>query len=73
MTERWEHKSERFAFGYVLYWLARSNRLQTGVSPARAPFFQNLCFSETLNDRTLVEKQQCDGILVVAPPRHEVR
>nr|VFK80699.1 MAG: hypothetical protein BECKSD772D_GA0070982_11437 [Candidatus Kentron sp. SD] len=22
-----EHQSERFAFGYILYWLARSNRL----------------------------------------------
>ena len=39
-----KHKSERFAFGYVLYWLARSNRLQTAFL-ARAPVFSE--FSET--------------------------
>nr|VFK44026.1 MAG: hypothetical protein BECKSD772E_GA0070983_10327 [Candidatus Kentron sp. SD] len=42
-----EHKSERFAFGYVLYWLARSNRLQTGCSLRGRRVFQNLYFSDT--------------------------
>nr|VFK78858.1 MAG: hypothetical protein BECKSD772D_GA0070982_102727 [Candidatus Kentron sp. SD] len=37
-----EHKSERFALGYVLYWLVRSNRLQTECSLRGHRFFQNL-------------------------------
>nr|VFK72949.1 MAG: hypothetical protein BECKUNK1418H_GA0071006_11519 [Candidatus Kentron sp. UNK] len=42
-----EHKSERFAFGYVLYWLARSNRLQMGCSLRGRRSFRNFYFSET--------------------------
>nr|VFK78160.1 MAG: hypothetical protein BECKSD772D_GA0070982_100827 [Candidatus Kentron sp. SD] len=49
-----EHKSERFAFGCVLYWLARSNKLQTGCSLCGRRFFQNLCFSDTWTDWTTV-------------------
>nr|VFK40698.1 MAG: hypothetical protein BECKSD772F_GA0070984_10671 [Candidatus Kentron sp. SD]VFK44226.1 MAG: hypothetical protein BECKSD772E_GA0070983_103511 [Candidatus Kentron sp. SD]VFK80852.1 MAG: hypothetical protein BECKSD772D_GA0070982_11673 [Candidatus Kentron sp. SD] len=37
-----EHKFERFTFSYVLYWLARSNKLQTGCSLRGHRFFQNL-------------------------------
>nr|VFK20248.1 MAG: hypothetical protein BECKLPF1236A_GA0070988_102545 [Candidatus Kentron sp. LPFa]VFK34288.1 MAG: hypothetical protein BECKLPF1236C_GA0070990_102575 [Candidatus Kentron sp. LPFa] len=44
---RKEHKSERFAFGYVLYWLARSNRIQTGCSLRGHRFFRDFYFSET--------------------------
>nr|VFK79215.1 MAG: hypothetical protein BECKSD772D_GA0070982_104013 [Candidatus Kentron sp. SD] len=42
------HKPERFAFGYVLYWLARSNKLQTGCSLGGRRFFRGFYFSETL-------------------------
>nr|VFK49169.1 MAG: hypothetical protein BECKSD772E_GA0070983_11617 [Candidatus Kentron sp. SD]VFK80258.1 MAG: hypothetical protein BECKSD772D_GA0070982_10975 [Candidatus Kentron sp. SD] len=39
-----EHKSERFAFGYVLYWLAHSNRFQTGCSLRERWFFRDFYF-----------------------------
>nr|VFK42254.1 MAG: hypothetical protein BECKSD772F_GA0070984_111810 [Candidatus Kentron sp. SD]VFK48163.1 MAG: hypothetical protein BECKSD772E_GA0070983_11157 [Candidatus Kentron sp. SD]VFK77679.1 MAG: hypothetical protein BECKSD772D_GA0070982_10018 [Candidatus Kentron sp. SD] len=42
-----EHKSERFAFGYVLYWLALRAWLQTGCSLRGRRVFQNLYFSDT--------------------------
>ena len=42
-----EHKSERFAFGYVLYWLARSDTFQTGCTLRGRRFFRNFYFSET--------------------------
>ena len=47
-SKKEEHKSERFAFGYVLYWLARSNKLQTGCSLRGRRFFRDFYFSETL-------------------------
>nr|VFK13214.1 MAG: hypothetical protein BECKLPF1236B_GA0070989_104423 [Candidatus Kentron sp. LPFa] len=39
-----EHKSKRFAFGYVFYLLARSNRLQTGCSLRGRRFFRIFVF-----------------------------
>ena len=42
-----EHQSECFAFGYVLYWLARSNRFQTGCFLRERRFFRNFYVSET--------------------------